>query len=136
VQCRSLNCFILDRIGTNLPLMRALPRLTDAEWQVLSPLVKANKHGRAIDDRRAVLAFFLAEVRDISLENVAAELGLSGATLRTRRKRWLADGTMARLFERGPGVIERLRREQFGHSDVIAQQSERMERLFQIMGWE
>ena len=117
--------------------MLANPHLTDVEWAALSPLVKPNKHARAVDDRVVALAFFLAEVRGVSLEMVGPALGVSGATLRTRRARWLADGTLPKLLEPGAAVTARLRREQFGSSgDVMRQQAEAMERLAKLCGFD
>jgi transposase len=91
--------------------MQLIPRLADDEWQELAPLVRPNGPPRAIDDRSVVLALFLAVARNASLEKVAPELGLSGATLRTRRARWQKDGTLERLLAHGEGAIDRLRRE-------------------------
>src|SRR5262249_50515356 len=76
------------RSGVNLLAMPSNPYLTDDEWATLAPLVPSNRHPRAVDDRCVVLGLFLATARNVSLERIALELGLCGATLRTRRARW------------------------------------------------
>jgi transposase len=87
-----------------------LPQVTDREWRLIAPLLPpAHGPGKPRrDDRRYLSAFFYAAACNCSLESLPAAYG-NARSLRTRRQRWQADGTLARLMEAGAPVIARLR---------------------------
>jgi transposase len=81
-----------------------------AEWKLIASLLPPNDGpGKPRqDDRRYVSAFFYAAACNCSLESLPPAYG-NARSLRTRRQRWEADGTLARLMEAGAPVIERMR---------------------------
>jgi transposase len=91
-----------------------LPRITNAEWYLIAPhLPPAHGPGKPRqDDRRYVSAFFYAEACNCSLESLPGYA--NPRSLRTRRQRWEADGTLAKLMEAGAPVIARMRDEYWG----------------------
>ena len=86
------------------------PMIKHAEWKLIAPLLSPNDGpGKPLqDDRRYVSAFFYAVACNCSLESLPPAYG-NARSLRTRRQRWEADGTLARLMEAGVPVIERMR---------------------------
>ena len=56
---------------------------------------------------------FYAEACKCSLDSLPAGYG-NARSLRTRRSRWLANGTLPQLMEAGEHVIRRMRREYAG----------------------
>jgi transposase len=91
-----------------------LPRITNAEWKLIAPLLPPNNGtGRPRQsDRRYCSAFFCAEACQCSLESLPGYA--NPRSLRTRRQRWEADGTLAMVMEAGASVIQRMRREYWG----------------------
>jgi transposase len=92
-----------------------LPMITTSEWRALSAHLPPT-HGPGKprqDDRRYVSAFFYAEACRCSLDSLPAGYG-NPRSLRTRRQRWEADGTMARLMKIGAPVIARMRNAYWG----------------------
>ena len=87
-----------------IPMIKA--RRMEADSTLLAPAHGPGKPGQ--DDRRYVSAFFYAAACNCSLESLPAAYG-KARSLRTRRQRWEADGTLARLMEAGAPVIARLR---------------------------
>jgi hypothetical protein len=80
-----------------------------AEWKKLAPLLPpAGGPGKPrLDDRLYVSAFFYAEATNSSLECLPAGYG-NPRSLRTRKQRWQADGTLAKLMKAGEPVIQRM----------------------------
>lgn len=96
--------------------MPNLPMISSAVWKLLTLLLppSARRPGKPRqDDRRYVSAFFYAEATRCSLDCLPAAYG-NPRSLRTRRQRWQADGTLARLMEAGAPVIERMRNTYLG----------------------
>ena len=90
--------------------MPNLPMVTVREWKLIAPLLPptVGRPGKPRqDDRRYVSALFYAEACRCSLEALPAYA--NPRSLRTRRQRWEADGTMARLMEAGQPVVQRMR---------------------------
>jgi transposase len=87
-----------------------IPKVNSGEWRSIAPLLPPN-HGPGkprLDDRLILSAFYYAEATRSSLECLPAAYG-NPRSLRTRRQRWEADGTLARLMEVGKPVIERMK---------------------------
>ena len=87
-----------------------IPKVNSDEWRSIAPLLPPN-HGPGkprLDDRLMLSAFYYAEATRSSLECLPAAYG-NPRSLRTRRQRWEADGTLARLMEVGKPVIERMK---------------------------
>ena len=87
-----------------------IPLINSREWQSIAPLLPPD-HGPCkprLDDRLMVSAFYYAAATRCSLESLPSAYGNPGS-LRTRRQRWEADGTLTRLMEAGAPVIERMR---------------------------
>jgi hypothetical protein len=86
-----------------------LPMINSREWKSLAPLLPpTGGPGKPrADDRRYVSAFFYAEATSSSLECLPPGYA-NPRSLRTRRRRWEADGTLARLMKAGAPVIARM----------------------------
>jgi len=96
--------------------MPNLPMIRSAEWKLLQPLLppSAGRPGKPrLDDRLMVSAFFYAEATRAALECLPPGYG-NPRSLRTRRQRWQADGTLARLMQAGAPVIVRMRNTYWG----------------------
>jgi transposase len=92
--------------------MPNLPLVTATEWKLIAPLLPpaVGRPGKPRqDDRRYVSAFFYAEATRCSLDALPLAYG-NARSLRTRRQRWEADGTMAKLMQAGEPVVQRMRR--------------------------
>ena len=91
-----------------------VPLITAREWRSIAPhLPPTNGPGKPRqDDRRYVSAFFYCEATSAALESLPAAYG-NPRSLRTRRQRWQADGTLAKLMQDGEPVIRRMREEYF-----------------------
>jgi len=91
--------------------MPKLLMVTVREWKLIAPLLPptVGRPGKPRQsDRRYVSAFFCAEACRCSVEALPAYA--NPRSLRTRRQRWEANGTMARLMEAGQPVVQRMRR--------------------------
>jgi transposase len=97
------------------PMPNRLPMIHAAEWRKLKPhLPPRNGPGKPRqDDRLYVSAFFYAEACKCSLQSLPAGYG-NASSLQSRRQRWTADGTLARLMEAGQPVIARMHRNFWG----------------------
>jgi hypothetical protein len=86
-----------------------VPMITAREWRAIAPLLPpSGGPGKPrLDDRLMVSAFFYAEATTSALECLPAGYG-NPRSLRTRRQRWEADGTLARLMQAGAPVIARM----------------------------
>ena len=92
-----------------------IPIINSREWSSIAPLVPP-AHGPdkpRSDDRLMLSAFFYAAACSCSLESLPPGYG-DPRSLRTRRQRWQADGSLAKLMEAGAPVIERMRRGYLG----------------------
>ena len=58
-------------------------------------------------------AFFYAAACNCSLDSLPPGYG-NGQSLRSRRRRWTADGTLQKLFDAGAPAVTRMRREYWG----------------------
>ena len=78
-----------------------LPLVTAREWHLIAPdLPPTGGPGKPrSDDRCYVSAFFCAEACNCSLESLPGYA--NPRSLRTRRQRWEADGTLQKLLEAG-----------------------------------
>jgi hypothetical protein len=92
------------------------------EWRAIAPLLPpTGGPGKPrLDDRRYVSAFYYAAATTSALECLPKAYG-NPRSLRTRRQRWQADGTLARLMQAGAPVIARMRAE---YSDVLCAASD------------
>jgi transposase len=91
-----------------------LPRIINAEWNLIAPHLPPS-HGPGKprqDDRRYVSALFYAEACYCFLESLPGYA--NPRSLRTRRQRWEADGTLSKLMEAGAPVIARMRADYYG----------------------
>jgi transposase len=90
--------------------MPVLPMIHTREWKKLEPLLPpTGGPGKPrLDDRLMLSAFYYAEACDCSLDSLPPGYG-NPRSLRTRRQRWEADGTLTRLMEAGAPVIARMR---------------------------
>ncbi len=90
--------------------MPNLPMIHIAEWKKLAPLLPpTGGPGKPrLDDRLMLSGLFYAEACQCSLESLPPRYG-NPRSLRTRRQRWQADGTLPRLMKAGTPVIERMR---------------------------
>jgi transposase len=86
-----------------------LPRITNDEWKLIAPILPPSGGRGKPRHRRYCSAFFYAEACRCSLESLPGYA--NSQTLRTRRQRWEADGTLAKVMEAGASVIRRMRRE-------------------------
>jgi len=95
--------------------MPNLPMITAREWKSLAPLLPpAGGPGKPRqDDRRYVSAFFYAAACKCSLDSLPPAYG-NAQSLRSRRRRWERDGTMARLMQAGEPVVARMHRDYWG----------------------
>jgi len=89
-----------------------LPRITNAEWKLIAPLLPPSGGRGKPRHRRYCSAFFYAEACRCPLESLPGYA--NSQTLRTRRQRWEADGTLAKVMEAGASVIQRMRHEYWG----------------------
>jgi Putative transposase of IS4/5 family (DUF4096) len=84
-------------------------------WKRLAPLLPpTGGPGKPrLDDRRMLSAFYYAAACHCSLGSLPPAYG-NPRSLRTRRQRWQADGTLARLMQAGAPVIARMRATYWG----------------------
>jgi transposase len=87
-----------------------IPMITAAEWRSIAPhLPPTGGPGKPrSDDRVVVSAFFYAEATNATLECLPPAYG-NPRSLRTRRQRWQADGTLAKLMKAGAPAIKRMK---------------------------
>src|SRR4029450_6561813 len=87
-----------------------LPMINAREWRLISPLLPpTGGPGKPrLDDRLMLSAFYYAQATTSALECLPKAYG-NPRSLRTRRRRWEADGTLARLMQAGAPVIARMR---------------------------
>ena len=92
-----------------------IPTITAREWKSIAPhLPPTGGPGKPrSDDRLMVSAFFYAAATKCSLESLPVGYG-NPRSLRTRRSRWTADGTLPRLMQAGAPVIARMRNAYWG----------------------
>ena len=84
--------------------------LTNAEWKrIATTLPTAPRDARRVSDRLVVGALLAVEASGMSAEIVAQQFGIAPQTLRTRRARWTADGTLQKIFDAGEAATERMR---------------------------
>src|SRR4051812_16441167 len=82
--------------------------LSDDEWSAIAPtLPSAPQDARRVSDRLVIAALLAAEASQLSLETIAPSFRLAAPTLRTRRARWAADGTLPQLIDAGGPAIRR-----------------------------
>ena len=95
--------------------MPNLPMIRSAEWKKLEPLLPpTGGPGKPrLDDRLMLSAFYYAEATRSALECLPAGYG-NPRSLRSRKQRWQADGTLARLMEAGAATITRMRDQYWG----------------------
>ena len=92
--------------------MDHIAKLTDAEWQLIAPILPRCKAMRGRHDDRSVIdAIFFTLAARRSIEGVPSGYGVGSRSLRTRVSRWRADGTWPRLLDTGRSAIERMRDE-------------------------
>ena len=93
-----------------------LPMINASEWRMLAPhLPPTGGAGRPrLDDRLMLSAFFYAAACNCSLDSLPAGRYGNARSLRTRRQRWEADGTLATLMKIGAPVIARMRNAYWG----------------------
>ena len=86
-----------------------VPLITPAEWKMIAPhLPPTNGPGKPRQsDRLFVSAFFYAAACNCSLQSLPRGYP-NPRSLQTRRQRWEADGTLARLMKAGEPVIQRM----------------------------
>jgi hypothetical protein len=99
-----------------------VPMINAREWKSIAPLLPPNNGpGKPrLDDRLMVSAFFYAAACNCSLDSLPPSYG-NPRSLRTRRQRWEADGTLQKLFKAGAPVIARMRAE---YSDLLCAASD------------
>ena len=92
-----------------------LPMITLAEWSSISPLLPpTGGPGKPRSDDRLMLSgLFYSAATKCTLECLPPGYG-NPRSLRTRRPRWPADGTLPRLMQAGAPVIERMRHVYWG----------------------
>src|SRR6478736_5827256 len=74
--------------------------LTDNEWELIRPILPIPKRGpKRPHDRSVCAAFLFARAAGVSLESLPLGQFPDWRFLRTTWARWLADGTLPRLFE-------------------------------------
>ena len=95
--------------------MPNLPMIHVAEWKKLQPLPPpTGGPGRPRSSDRLVLSgLFYSAACKCSLESLPPAYG-NPRSLRTRKQRWTADGTLPRLMQAGEPVIARMRNEYWG----------------------
>lgn len=81
--------------------MSARFELTDAEWELLKPLLPANppRGGRWIDHRTVISGILFRERTGIPWRDLPARFG-NWKTVYLRKRRWALDGTWQRIAER------------------------------------
>ena len=86
-----------------------LPMITAAEWRKIEPLLPpTGGPGKPRSDDRLMLSgLFYSAATKCSLESLPAAYG-NPRSLRTRKQRWEASGTLAKLMEAGAPAIERM----------------------------
>ena len=86
-----------------------VPLITPAEWRSIAPhLPPTNGPGKPRQsDRLFVSAFFYAAACNCTLQSLPSGYP-NPRSLQTRRQRWEADGTLARLMKAGEPVIQRM----------------------------
>ena len=87
-----------------------VPLINAREWKSISPLLPPrNGPGKPRQDDRLMLsAFFYCVATQCALESLPVAYG-NPRSLRTRRQRWQADGTLAKLMQAGVPAIARMR---------------------------
>ena len=92
-----------------------LPQINAREWCSIAPHLPATGGAGKprSDDRLMLSAFFYAEACRCTLESLPSAYG-NPRSLRTRRQRWTADGTLPKLMQAGTPVIARMRRQFWG----------------------
>jgi transposase len=87
-----------------------VPLINARELKSISPLLPpTGGPGKPrSDDRLYVSAFYYCEATRCSLESLPAGY-CNARSLRTRRQRWTADGTLPKLLEAGVPIVERMR---------------------------
>ena len=111
--------------------MDPIPRLTPQEWRLIAAVLPAGRATRRRHDDRAVVdALLYCEAACCALEAVPDQYQIGCRTLRTRRKRWRADGTWTKLTDRSGAAVLRMRREiRSGGEDLLT-------RLARLHGWD
>jgi transposase len=92
-------------------LMKAYLELTDAEWQLIQPILPVPKRGpKRPHGRAACAAFLFCKAAGVSIESLPLGQFPDSGFLRTTWKRWAKDkeGTLARLFEVGAKAQARM----------------------------
>ena len=95
--------------------MPNLPMIHIAEWKKLAPLLPpTGGPGKPRSDDRLMLSgLFYSAATKCTLECLPPAYG-NPRSLRTRKQRWTADGTLPLLMQAGAPVIERMRRGYWG----------------------
>ncbi len=95
--------------------MPRIPMIHIAEWKKLAPLLPpTGGPGKPrLDDRLMLSGIFYSEACRCSLDSLPAAYG-NPRSLRTRKQRWAADGTLHRLMEAGEPIVARMRADYWG----------------------
>src|SRR5262249_55111892 len=92
--------------------MTAYLMLTDAEWEMIRPILPIPKRGpKRPHDRAVCAAFLFARAANVSLESMPLERFPDPGFLRTTWARWSRDGTLAQLFKAGARAQARMARQ-------------------------
>ena len=86
--------------------------LTDAEWQLIQPILPVPKRGpKRPHDRSVCAAFLFCRAAGVSIESLPLGQFPDAIFLRSTQQRWLRDGTLARLYEAGAKAITRMEKQ-------------------------
>ena len=96
-------------------LSMRVPLITAREWKSIAPhLPPSGGPGKPRSSDRLMLSgLFYSEACRCSLKSLPPGYG-NPRSLRTRRQRWTADGTLAKLMKAGEPVVQRMRRLYWG----------------------
>ena len=111
--------------------MSAPMMINDVEWQALEPLMpsRGGRGKQRLDDRPIVSALLFVEAGGCCLENLPDAYG-NRSTVRSRRRVWASNGTLAKIREAGRPAVTRMRRQ------LADDQADLMTRLARLHGWD
>ena len=83
--------------------------MTDAEWQLIQPILPVPKRGpKRPHDRSVCAAFLFCRAAGVSIESLPLGQFPNSIFLRSTQQRWLRDGTLRRLYEAGAKTLARM----------------------------